>query len=427
MSSALKTILFVTYGGGHAQMVWPVVHALRRIPCCGDSEVRIVTLALPAAREILLDRGVEVVTFADYVDENSDADALAWGRELAQTHHSPSSGIDIAESIAYLGLSYKDLVLRHGEDEAAAMLSAQGRRAFFPLSVMARVFDDLRPDFVVTTNSPRSEAAAIATANLRGIDNLIMADLFTGLGDYLLEARNISYLNRVARDMFVADGLVDESRSVAYFTGNPAFDRLLELPREPDPGWLQRHFSAAVDAPAVLHADAPAYWDPLKKCSHFRSEAEILAELDAAWQAVVDNDAIYLVRPHPSQRPQLYQDWIQGKKNAFLAMDNDLHDLLRNISLLLVRTSTVGLEAVYLRKRVLQLDCDFHADLPLARMGVAWGINGFADLGKAVGNALADTQGYETIRRRIDEVLPDAPAAEKVAKIVLDKLCLAID
>ncbi|MBT8435827.1 MAG: hypothetical protein KJP11_00515, partial [Gammaproteobacteria bacterium] len=69
----------------------------------------------------------------------------------------------------------------------------------------------------------------------------------------------------------------------------------------------------------------------------------------------------------------------------------------------------------------------FHADLPLARMGVAWGINGFADLGKAVGNALADTQGYETIRRRIDEVLPDAPAAEKVAKIVLDKLCLAID
>ena len=422
MTSSQKTILFVTYGGGHAQMVWPVVHALRQSPLCSDGKIRILTLALPAARDILVRHGVEVISFADYIDEKQDADALAWGAELAKVHHSPSSGIDPAESIAYLGLSYKDLVLRLGADEAQASLEQQGRRAFFPLTVMSRVFDDVEPDFVVTTNSPRSEAAAIATANLRGIDNLIMTDLFTGLGGYLLEGRNISYLNRVAHDMFVADGLVDESRSIAHFTGNPAFDRLLELPREAEPGWLQRNFPGASAGQVVLHADAPGYQDPSDKSSHLRSESEILAELDAVWRAVIDNNAVYLVRPHPSQSPKLYRDWIRGKQNAFLARDNDLHDLLRNISLLVVRTSTVGLEAVYMGKRVLQLDSDYHSDLPLAAMGVAWGVNSFAELASAVGDALSNDDTFARLCSRRDEVLPLEPAAQKIARILLDKL-----
>lgn len=422
MTASQKTILFVTYGGGHAQMVWPVVHALKQSSRFRHNKVRIRTLALPAARDILVRHGVEVVSFADYIDEQQDADALAWGAELAKVHHSPSSGIDLAESIAYLGLSYKDLVLRLGVDEAESSLARQGRRAFFPLTVMSRVFDEVNPDFVVTTNSPRSEAAAIATANLRGIDNLIMTDLFTGLGGYLLEGRNISYLNPVARDMFVEDGLVDESRSVAHFTGNPAFDRLLELPRDPEPGWLSRNFPTASPAEIVLHADAPGYQDPADKSSHVRSDSEILTELDAVWRAAIDNNAVYLVRPHPSQPPELYRDWIDGRQNAFLAADNDLHDLLRNISLLVVRTSTVGLEAVYMGKRVLQLDSDFHSDLPLASMGVAWGVNSFAELGSVVGEALADNDRFARICSRRDEVLPLTPAAQKIARILLDKL-----
>jgi hypothetical protein len=116
MKSGLKTILFVTYGGGHAQMVWPVVNALKQNQRLIDGEHAIRVLALPAAKAILDRNDVPSFSFADYFDDVEDADARAWGEELAKIHHSPASGIDIRESIAYLGLSYKDLVDRLGPD-----------------------------------------------------------------------------------------------------------------------------------------------------------------------------------------------------------------------------------------------------------------------------------------------------------------------
>ena len=263
-------------------MVAPVVNALRKDFDLTGNRPEVRVLALPAAKAILDNNNVESFTFTDYLDDEIDTDAINWGKELAMEHHSPSSGIDIRDSIAYLGLNYKDLVLRLGQTEAKALVGKKGRHAFYPLTIMKRIFDDVRPDYVVTTNSPRSEAAAIETANQRGIDNLIMTDLFTGLGDYKLKGKNISFLNHFAKDMFARDGLVDERLSTFHFTGNPAFDSLLSLPRDEDPGWLQTHFPEAKGRQSVLHADMPAYWDPQGKCSHFKSESEILEELDAA-------------------------------------------------------------------------------------------------------------------------------------------------
>ena len=424
MSEAVKTILLVTYGGGHAHMIGPLVHALKADARCENGEVDIRVLALPAAISILERYQVEFFTLANYLDPDMDSDAVAWGKTLANEHHSTSSGINLRESIAYLGLCYKDLVLRHGADRAEALLREEGRRAFFPLTIMERICDDLTPDFVITTNSPRSEAAAIAIANQRGIDSLIMTDLFTGLGGYLLQAKHISFLNPVARDMFQQDGLVDPSISEFHFTGNPAFDCLPAMRGDAEPDWLQRQFPAARGDTAVLLADTPAYWDPVNGCSHFRSDEEILGELDAVFQAATDNRAVLLVRPHPSQARDLYVRWAEKHDNCFLAIENDLHDLLRNISLLLVRTSTVGLEAAYLGTRVLQLDCDYHTDLPLAKMGISWGVNSFDDLTNEMSKALTDDLKFESISRQTRAMLPFEPAADKIAGIVLNRLFL---
>ena len=48
-----------------------------------------------------------------------DTKAIAWGKQLSAEYHRPESGIDEEESVAYLGLSYWDLVQRHGEAQAA--------------------------------------------------------------------------------------------------------------------------------------------------------------------------------------------------------------------------------------------------------------------------------------------------------------------
>ena len=413
-----KTILFATYGGGHAHMVYPVIHAIRAT----GAAVTIKVLALPAAKETLRRGGVECFGFRDYLDPVKDADAMAWGTELAKTHHSPTIGVELEDSIAYLGLNYKDLVTRLGEAEAAALFKAKIRHAFYPTTILERIISDIKPDFVVTSNSPRAEAATIEVANRHGINTLIMTDLFTGLGDYKLKGKNVTFLNSFAKDMFLSDGLVDETTSEFHITGNPAFDKILNLPKDKDAAWLAEHFPGVGSRPAVLHADMPAYWDPVNMRSYNKTEADILSEMEACYTACLATGAAYLVRPHPSQERAFYANWVAGREGSFLAADCNLHELLRSIDLLIARTTTVGLEAAYMEKRILQLDADYHTDMPLAKMGIAWGVNSYEELPAAIESALRDDKKLEEINNRVKQIFPREPAADKIAHIILGKL-----
>lgn len=417
-----KKILFVTYGGGHAHMVCPVVLALRQSPAFLEGALEIQVLGLPAAKHTLAASNIDCLRFNDYLDPVADADAIAWGTELAKTHHSPTIGVPLEDSIAYLGLNYKDLVVRLGKEEAQKRFAAKNRQIFYPLTIMERVFDDVRPDFVVTSNSPRSEAAAIEVANKRGIASLIMTDLFTGLGGYVLKARHVTFLNEFAKNMFAADGLLDEGFSQFHYTGNPAFDKILQLAGAKDEAWIAKHFPQAKGKKLVLHADMPAYWDPVNKCSYFKTDADIVEEMNACYDATLQNGAYYLIRPHPSQDRTLYHHWLNGKPDAQLAAECNLHELLKNMDLLVARTTTVGLEASYLQKRILQLDYEFHTDLPLAKMGVAWGVNAYSELADEMRSALGDDVKFEEIKRKAKQVLPNEPAAAKIASIIIENM-----
>jgi hypothetical protein len=185
---------------------------------------------------------------------------------------------------------------------------------------------------------------------------------------------------------------------------------------------MARHFPGAAGRPVVLHADMPAYWHAGEGRSHRRTEAEIVEEMEACCDAARSNGAAYLVRPHPSQDRRFYEDRLKGRADAFLAADADLHDLLRNVDLVIVRTTTVGLEAAYLRKRILQLDAGFHRDVPLARMGVAWGVESFGELEAGVRRALGSAEEFQEKLERIERLLPGEAAAPKIAGILLDRL-----
>lgn len=403
-------------------MVCPVVHALNRSDAVARKQLKIQVLGLPAATHTLQSNGIESIGFSDILDVNEDADAIVWGRLLAEKHHSPTIGVEHDASVAYLGLNYKDMVLQYGETGAAELFAKKGRQAFFPVSIMGRIFDQLKPDFVVTTNSPRSEAAAIAVANDRGIDNLIMTDLFTGLGGYLLQGKNITFLNVFAKNMFLADGLIDEASSQFYYTGNPAFDKIGQQSRQKNVEWMNENFPGLGYKTVVLHADMPGYWDRVKQSSHFKTKKETITELEACYAAARANGAFYLVRPHPSQDCAFYQNWVSQKEGAGLAAGCDLHELLVNVDLLIARTTTVGLEAALMKKRILQLDWECHRDLPLAAMGIAWGASGYSHLKEEVQAALFDDKKFAEIKGQIDLKLPSEPAAFKIADIILSKL-----
>lgn len=99
-----KTVLFVTYGGGHAQMVIPVMRELHT-----HSDIRAEALALTLAGPAFRRSGIPYKGFRDFIATGDEA-AAAHGKRLAALHHNPQTGIEEQESIAYLGLSYWDLV-----------------------------------------------------------------------------------------------------------------------------------------------------------------------------------------------------------------------------------------------------------------------------------------------------------------------------
>jgi hypothetical protein len=410
-----KQVLFVTYGGGHAQMVTPVVAAL-------GNQVDVTVLGLPAALAHLNAAGIRPITFADLVDPSRDNQAVAWGEDLAGKHHSDHSGIARQQSVAYLGLSFADLVARRGLNAAQALIKSHGRNAFFPISMLERTLDRVKPDMVVATSSPRAEAAALEVARSRGLHSLAMIDLFSGVEGYVIPAKDATFLTQMAADLCEAQGFYIPQKTTAHILGNPAFDRLLTRQAKPDPEWIAARFSLAQGQPIVLHADMPAWLDSRDGKTHTKTEAEVWAEMVAVHSACHASGAAYAVRPHPSQGRALFSKFVAEHPGTSLADGPDLHDLIERVDLVIARSTTVALEAVYLRQRVLQLEPQRHRDMPLLQMGVAAGCDDVSTLASALRSCLEDHKAHATRMSKLQDVLPQRPAAEAIADLILTLL-----
>lgn len=414
IKQAPKRILFATYGGGHAQMVIPVVKALS-----GRADVTV--LGLPSALGHLKKADIPALTFADLIDPELDSDALLWGEMLAEEHHSDDSGIDRKQSVAYLGLSFADLVGQSNYNEAIEQVRFRGRHAFLPIGVLERVMELCQPHIVITTSSPRAEAAALYAAKSRGIPTLAMVDLFSGIPGYVLPSDDASFLTQTAVELTSEQGFLDPDLTRPHVLGNPAFDRLLHRHMNKGPRLIAEHFPQVTGKRLILHADMPAWLDTLEGETHTKSPAETWSEMTLCATAAKEVGATYLVRPHPAQDRALYKEFTSGTENAFMADNIDLHDLIEQVDLVVARSTTVALEAVYLRQRVLQLEPQRHADMPLVKMGVAMGAHDLQHLAHTFKSCLEDSHAHHTRIGRIRSVLPQQPAATAIAELILSR------
>jgi hypothetical protein len=228
-----KKVLFVAYGGGHVNMIVPVVQAI-----LAKDEWAVEVVGLTTAGAVLDRAGIAHLGFKDIVGED-DAAALAWGRHLSAGVNSGAVAPD--ETVAYMGLSYADLEAQHGAAKAGEIYAAQGRHAFLPVRSMRRFLDKIQPDLVVATNAPRAERAAILAAQDAGIAAICIVDLYPPAdGAWLKEdsyAQKVCVLNDTAKQMLIASGRNADDIAV---TGNPAFDRHYLFARGERAGELSR-------------------------------------------------------------------------------------------------------------------------------------------------------------------------------------------
>ncbi len=379
MGDRPRTALFVTYGGGHVNMMIPVLQKLRE-----RADLRCVTLGLTTAGAALKNQGLPSRGFASLI-RAEDTHALRWGEKLAAAL--PAGGaVPREETVAYLGLSYADLVERAGEAEAARAYEEKGRQAFLPLGPLRRLLDEIRPDAVVATISPRAEEAALRVAGERGIPSLCLVDLFARTA--LQRASAPGYGTRVAViSQGVGRWLVSSGRpeNEIAVTGNPAFDHLVSS-RWGEAGRALRAARGWGEQRVILWASQvePAV-DPF---SGNRGNPRAPAEIEEALRGITARAGWRLVvRPHPNEPPRRPD----GRPNVDYSDPREsLPALLAAVDAVVIMTSTVGLEARFMGKPVISVDRSvFTKDTPFSEEGISQGVANLADLGGALETALA--------------------------------------
>ncbi len=334
-------------------MLLPVITQLR------SAGHETIVLALTSAQGVMQQAGLPYIGFKDLVQPGDEA-ALAHGEKLARDL--PTPPIDTAETAAYLGLSYYDLEVRLGKDNAAALYAQKNRQGFEPVTIMRRALEKYRPDLLVVTSSPRAEKAAAHAARELGIKSACLVDLF---GKFTTWASDASYADKllvfsnVTRDFFINHGRPAHDIIV---TGNPALDRLA------DPAW--RGKGEAWRAAHGWQNNKIIFW-----ASHAEPapHEDLPDRIDAAvWDAVSKHpDWRLLVRFHPSEAPRPFP---KDDRIYISPKTEEVTPLVYACDASVIINSTVGLEAAIITKPLISVDMSvFTPFTPFDDMGISRG------------------------------------------------------
>ena len=381
-------------------MTLPVAIALAH---SGKAQVQV--LGLTTAAPLVKAAGLDLIQCRDLIGPE-DKDAISWGEQLDHGMVRNAS-IEQAEAVAYLGLCFRELVEDLGPIQAKAMFERNGRQAFLPVKTMRRMLALLKPDVLVTTNSPRAERAAVLAARSMGIPTVCMVDLFAtdeirwiAAPDY---ADSVCVLNESVKRFLVSAGRQPEQ---IHVTGNPNFDALSEpllkskgaALRERN-GWKKKQVVLwpCVDEPAV-HPFNGSIGDPQAPAKALFALIEIVKNC---------NDLVLCVRPRPGDQPP---ELPEGEQFLVTGQDWSLPELLSAVDLVVAMNSTVAVEGHFAGAEVIKLLGSVYDDsMPLVEYGIAKEQVTIDALGPAV-LRLANRPAYLKI--------PSGAATSQVLRIV---------
>ena len=361
----------VAYGGGHVAMLTPVAIALKK------AGIRFTFLALTTAGSYLDRHEIPYIGYRHLIEAQDD-DVQSYANELILSKPLVGS-IQHEETVAYLGLNYRELVRDNGSDQARMLFEKYGRQAFLPVKLFVRILEWLKPTLVLATNSPRSEQAAILASRQLNIPSICAVDLFAlqevqWIGEAAY-ADKVCVLNEQVRKMFIEYGRKPEE---IVITGNPAFDRLLTK-EVFDSGEILRHARGWNDGCINIlwasqvepdkHPRADRIGDPLLP----RRVETYLREFVA-----VNLGFRLVVRYHPSENEIFNPDL----RVEFSPTSEDIGALLHAVDVVVVMTSTVAFEASIVGRTVISVDKSiFTDDAPFSKMGISLGVNTIEGLG----------------------------------------------
>lgn len=398
-----KMKVFITaYGGGHVTMAIPVIKELHR------RGHETIPLALTTAGKVMAQERLSHFRPIDFIDKY-DCQIRRYGEKLAAFHHTDGKGISYEESIAYLGVSFKDLVREVGEEKAWALYQEKGLNAFCPVYFLAGVLREISPDIVLATTSPRMEMAALRAAHKLNIPSVCMVDLFAILElNWLSRLDNGDYLT-VYSDK-VKQRLVAAGRPAGrvVITGNPAFDSLADETLLEKGKNFRKTREVSEHEKLILWAEQPEPLDP-ELPRRVRFHLHEICRQHPEWRLIV--------RLHPSSTDPSKEVIPPGVLQSF--SHESLPILISACDAVVTLTSTVAMEALLIDKPVLVIQISPYSHL----------VDYTEDDGALIIHSLLETkQGLErlfydtAVQRALAERRSQLPKIGKAASKICDLL-----
>ncbi|WP_252179569.1 CDP-glycerol glycerophosphotransferase family protein [Endozoicomonas sp. 4G] len=384
----MKNILFVSYGGGHVQGLLPVYEKLFL-----EKGFNCNFLALTTAYQQVKNKNLPCIGFKDLVVENDYA--LEVGKKLIGVEHNHSM-VSYEESIAYMGLSYCDLLEKVGKNKAKELYAKYGRQAFYPLNTLRKLLEKEAPDLVITTNSPRAERAAVDAAKDLGIPSLCLVDLFA--------LQEISWIGQpgFANKVCVISEYIKEKMLAAgrkpgeiVVTGNPAFDELSKYQNPECVRLFREKKGWSLEDKIVLWASNVE--PEMHPYTSQKGDALLPLKVEEMLKKMVDADpSIKLViRPHPNDSRLPFTD---SDRIELSSQKDDLNQLLTAVDCVVVLASTVGMQAALLRKPLVNIKLSiFSKNAPYDEMRLSTGVDDLNDLNEVIIQALNEKPRNSTL------------------------------
>lgn len=371
----MKNILLVCYGGGHAQIILPVVEKLKL-------SYNVSVLPLTTAKALFNGVGYTVLSYDDLSYLEKDDFSTYGIKIIGDTPQ--NSIVTRKETIAYNGINYLNLVRELGVELAAKKFAEEGRQCFLPIDFMRKIFQKIKPDLVVATNSPRSERAALEVAKQQKIQSVCIVDLFATFEKEWIAKANyaskVCVLNAEVKDMLIREGRDFDDVEI---TGNPAFDKLSDDGlRKTATSYKACHlpenkkilFWASQQPEQEVHPiTGESGGDP--KLAH-KVENELIDFVNR------NDDWILVIRPHPSET----RDPVENGSNVFWSSPcQPMTDILFTCDCLVTIASTIALEAYLVGKPVITVDLSIYTqDVPFSKMGISKGVTSIDQLESSI-------------------------------------------
>lgn len=378
-------------------MIAPLYKKMSSIP-----QVEQLVVALTTARSTFQQEGIPYISFSDLAATNTEARKV--GEKLIEGQYQHPD-IPVEESLAYMGLSYMDLVHEYGEEQAQSLFAQQGRRAFLPKRTFLKLFNEFKPDLVVATNSPRAERAALESARQLGIPSLCLVDLFTEfeLRGFLSEpgyGSKICVLNELAKEILISAGRPADE---IVITGNPAFDSLTSK-ENLEAAHHYRKIHNLENQMTILWARSTL--------------PEDLALTDETENKLVDlalknPQLTVIIRPHPNEPPRS----VPQAPNIILSGKKDqIAKILHVTDVVCTLYSTVAVEAFLIGKKVIQITgTEMFKSFNCVSAGFATGVSNMMDLENEINRIASSKNIYKTTAPRLD-------ATSKVKDVMIQLL-----